>query len=323
MVKNFGHYLWLVVKRSFTGVFIVVDLVGLVLLVLSLNQPRVPVAISISVFLVIFFVSSYFVWVDSERKNTKLVKQLAQIKNGIPKYSVDTGVVEMFSIAKLISKTIDELEEVQQKLKPQRSLQNSPLESFASTFKVLSQLTVNLPGILGRESLEDKEERLVGYLKKLEDFEEKLTHTYKVPLLFESTRSDSNIEFEVEVTPESELIVDDDYVSNNVPKTHEPSINLYHTAFNYLPSGSTASKSYPYSYAEDGKGYSKRNNINASRKYNVFDEELYIVSSSETVELKVTIHSEKINEPQIFNIKLDLKGIVADETRPISDDEDE
>lgn len=323
MVKNFGSYLWLVVKRSFTGVFIVVDLVGLVLLVLSLNQPRVPVAISISVFLVIFFASSYFVWVDSERRNTKLAKQLTQIKNGIPKYSVDTGVVEMFSIAKLISKTIDELEEVQRKLKPQRSLQNSPLESFASTFKVLSQLTVNLPGILGRESLEDKEERLVGYLKKLEDFEEKLTHTYKVPLLFESTRSDSNIEFEVEVTPESELIVDDDYVSNNAPKTHEPSMYPYHSAFNYLPSGSLASKSYPYSYAKDGIGYSKRNNINASRKYNVFDEEFYIVSSSETVELKVTIHSEKINEPQVFNIKLDLKGIVADETSLISDDEDE
>lgn len=310
MVKDFGHYLWLVVKRSFTGIFIIVDLVGLILLVLSLNQPKVPVVTSISVFLVIFFVSSYFVWVDSERKNTKLGKQLARIKDGIPKYSVDTGVIELFSISKLIDKTIDELEAVQQKLKPQPSLQNSPLESFASTFKVMSQLTANLPGILGRESLVDKEERLVEYLKKLEVFEEKLTHTYKVPLLFESTRSDSNIEFEVEVTPESELIVDDDYASNNAPKTHEPSMYPYYSAFNYSPSGGLASKSYPYSYAKDGIGYSKRNNINASRKYNVFDEEFYIVSFSETVELKVTIHSEKINEPQVFDIKLNLKGIV-------------
>lgn len=322
MVKEFGRYLWLVVKRSFTGVFIVVDLVGLVLLVLSLNQPKVPIAISISVFLIIFFVSSHFVWVDSERKNTKLIKQLAQIKNGIPKYSVDTGVVEMYSVAKLISKTIDELEEVQQKLKSQRSLQNSPLESFASTFKVLSQITVNLPGILGRESLEDKEERLVGHLKKLEDFEEKLTRTYKVPLLFESTRSDSNIEFEVEVTPKSELIVDDDYVSNTAPKTHEPSMYLHHAAFHYLPSDGLASKSYSYSYARDGMGYSKCDNINASRKYNVFNEEFYIVSSSETVELKVTIHSEKINEPQVFNINLDLKGIIANEASPMINNED-
>lgn len=323
-MRDLGRYLWLVIKRCFYRMFLLADGLGLALLLLSKSQPNVPIEISLGVFGLIFIMSTFTVWRDAVAERDKLRKRLSKIKNDTPKYTVDTGAIEKFSIAKLIDQTTDELEAVQAKLKPRQNIEtSSSLDSLGAAYKTLSQFTINLPRFIGGETLADKEERLAQHLEKLVAFEDRLKKTYRIPLFFEATRADGNVEFQVEVSPESELFVEDDYVEDNLPKTYAPSRYgmVPMAGLNHIPAGGFANRLYPYSHAEDGIGYSKLNKINASRKYRVFDEDFYVETDSDSIELKITIHSEKINEPQIIPVKLDLNGITTNEVSYAEEDE--
>jgi len=177
--------------------------------------------------------------------------------------------------------------------------------------------------MLRDETLEEKEDRLATDLRELIAFEKQLTSMYKVPLFFEATRADNNVEFTVELTPKSQLIVDDNYEKIKIPRSYIPSpYGLDHRALPTLPHVSLANRLYPYSYVKEGVGYSKITKINASQKYNLFDEDFYVSTDHDLVELEVTVHSERNNKPQVIKLELNLKNIITNKVLLDEDGDD-
>lgn len=318
MVKDFAKYIGQVLKQTFTGAFLVVDLLGVILLVLSLKQPKVPIVVSIVIFATIFIVSTFLVWRDVANQNKTLRAKIAKLKDAIPNYQITTGAFEKFSITEIIEKATAELNEIRGKIAPRSNTTAVTSPAYlASAFSAFRQAAASLPALTGSETLEDQAERLTKHLEKLEAYNTKLKHTYKVPLVFEATRSDGNVELKVQASPACTLIVEDNYVNKHLPETHKPTpLGSYGLMpFHHIPSTSQVNKLYPYSYAENGIAYSKLIKINASRKYNLFDEDFYVETDSESVELTITVHSEKINQPQIISVNLDLRDVTPYEIK--------
>lgn len=318
MLKNSINYLWKVLKRTFTGMFLVVDLLGLILLALSLKQPKIPIEFSFAVFALIFINSSFLVWQDEMKANKVLGAKITKLKNDIPEYQVTTGAFEKFSITEIIEKMSVELSKVRGKITTRSNTAAVTSPAYlASAFSAFRQAAASLPALTGAETLEEQAERLAKHLKKLEAYNSRLERTYKVPLVFEATRSDGNVELKVQASPECVLIVEDSYVNKHLPETHKPTpLGVYGLVpLHHIQSTNQVNKLYPYSYAEDGIAYSKLTKINASRKYNLFDEDFYVETDSKSVELTITVHSEKINQPQIISVKLDLRDVAPYEIK--------
>lgn len=310
-IKAFFQYLWLVIKRCFSRVFILVDLIGLALLVLSLKQPKIPLYVSGSLFGIIFVISTFTVWRDETRATEKASAEIKKLKDEIPQYTVDAEAIESFSAESLIKETEQKLEQ----LRP-RSIKVSgsvPASSLASAIQTIAQMRVNLPGILGTETIDEKIQRLENHLQELKAYQKKIKDTYRVSLTFEATRADNNIEFEVEAPAGDQLLVKDNYASRELPRTYKPS--AFGTA-NFLPSTlqtNHANRLYPYSHSTDNKGYSKLTKVNAKRRHNVFDEDLFVQSQGDKINLKITIHSEKLIEPTKVQTVIDLSNVAIKE----------
>lgn len=320
VVRQFFWYLWLVFRRTLSGVFIVVDLLGVLLILLSINQPSIPIFVSIGVFVLIWMVSSYLVWKDITTEKAELVIKIKNMESQIPRYTVSTGPIEKFSIDEIIGSAVDDLDDVKKRRETEAKAKDS---AIGMGFGGLSNLVVNLPRSLRGETLEEKEDRLLGYVGELAAFEELLAKMHKVPLYFEVTRADENVEFTVEVEPRSKLVVSDDYEKKNLPSSYEPSLYGAIGPIHSLPVTGLANRLYPYSYAEKGVGYSKLTKINASQKYNLFDEDFYISTDADEVELTITVHSGKINNPQVIKRKLDFRGIKPQQVVFRDEDDDE
>lgn len=320
VAKRFFWYLWLVFRRALSGVFILVDLLGVFLILLSLNQPNVPIFVSLGVFAFIWVFSSYLVWSDIVAEKAKLTAKIDNMKSQIPHYSISSGAIEKFSIDSILGSAVDELDAVKKQKADEAKVKNS---STFATFGDLAKFSLNLPRMFRGETLDEKEDRLLAYVGELIAFEESLAKMYKVPLFFEVTRADENVEFNVEVAPNSKLVVSDDYEKNNIPSTHTPSpYDVGIGPIPSLPAAGLANRLYPYSYAKKGVGYSKLTKVNASQKYNLFDEDFYISTDADKVELIITVHSGKINSPQIIKLNLDLKNISSEQV-VLREDEDE
>jgi len=313
MVKDFPRYLWLVIKRCFQGAFLLADGFGLLFLLLSKNQPTVPVEISLSIFGVIFIASSFAVWHDEISRATKLQAKLDKITDSIPKYKVTTGALERYSVSNLIKECADQLESTEAKISRQNAVEAAN-SSTAAIFKTLNRLSV-LPLGLSAETLEEKAERLAKQLESLESYQQKINQTYKLPVMFESTRSDNNIEFQIDASEGAVLTVEDDYPTNELPKSYTPSLFGRDALTSYIPSGgfANANRLYPYSYAEGNIAYSKLTKINANRKYNLFDDDFYIQTTEGSVKLTVTIHSEKLQNKQVIELSVDLSDVPVEE----------
>lgn len=311
IIRQFLSYYWLVIKRCFEGAFLVADGFGLVFLLLSKNQPNIPITISLVVFIIIFLSSSFSVWHEEVRKRTKLQSKLDKIRDDIPKYEITTGAVETYSIENVITRYSNKLAAAEAKIPHE-----SPVESSNSSIAALvKNMKLNvLPVSLAAETAEEEADRLSGHLTNLEDYQTKMKRTYKVPIFFESSRSDSNVEFEVEVTHGATLIVEDNYPISELPRTSKPSpYNMGVLPPNILANSiANANRLYPYSYAEESRAFSKITKINANRKYNVFDEDFYIETTESTATLKVTIHSEKLQKKQVIEVAVELKGATVE-----------
>lgn len=281
---------------------------GLAFLLLSKNQPNVPIAISLLIFIAIFLVSSFFVWHEEVQKRAKLQSKLDKIKDDIPKYELSTGAIESYSIERIISEWERRLEEVEVRVAKQTPSEAAD-QGIASLVKSMSKFNV-LPAALAGETAEEEFDRLTRHLETLEVYQQKMKKTYKVPVAFESSRSDNNIEFRIEAPTGTTLQVGDDYPISELPETHKPSPMGMSEYRSNLLGGNFANENrlYPYSYAEANEGNSKIKKINANRKYNLFDEDFYVQTSESHVVLTVTIHSEKLQTKQVIELPVSLEG---------------
>lgn len=313
MVKQFLYFYWLVIKKCFEGAFLVADGFGLIFLVISKSQPNVPIVISLAIFAIIFLISVFVVWQEEVRRAQNLKNELDQIKNDIPTYEVTTGAIESYSIETIVERYSNKLKTVEAKLAQKQTYIESSGSGIAALLKNISSINV-LPFGMAPESTEEEADRLARHIDVLEDYQEKMLKTFKVPIFFESSRSDNNVEFQI-VSPKGTLLfVRNDYPARELPHTRLP----YRYGLGVIPNNvlagsiANANRQYPYSYAEGHKAYSKVAKINANRKYNLFDEDFYVETNEPTVSLTVTIHSEKLQNKQVIEVMVELNDAVVE-----------
>jgi hypothetical protein len=305
MVKRktvFWRYCWLVIKRGFTGVFAIADLLGVILLVLSLNQPKVPWHINLVVFTLVMFVSTFLVWKDGQSEILTLRRKIKEINDSVPRYVFTVGVIEGYDASSLLEKYQTILNNTPHLLEAENV--EYPNTAVGRAMRSIVDLKLSMPSMLGVESNQDKRDRISEHVDALKKYEKLAAHTYKVSLSFESTRSDNNVEFEI-VAPEGSVLSEgDNYIENEMPYTYAPSFS---SRLAYVsPIGGFASKLYLSSYADGGRGYSKLRSVNASRVYNLFEDDFYITTNARSLKIKVTVHSEKLNVPQVSYEQIEL-----------------
>lgn len=311
-MKDFAEYSRLFIKRCFTGIFVVADLLGVLLILISTNQPKVPLFISLCVFGIVLVFSSFTVWLDMKKRVLSFQEKSTELRDRIPKYDVAIGVIESYTIKSLIKNSRAESSKI--RLKKENQTSGKATAAYASALKTLAQVQLNTTHLLGGETLEEELERINQYVGELEEYEKTLVQLYKIPITFESTRSDSNVEIQITSRNVSEFIVDDHYATNKIPVTYAPSPLGHGYMPAFAPSfNTTATRLYLTSYGDEDGAYSKLSNINARRTYDILDEELYVLTKESKLHITVTFHSEKINDPQVLNIEVGLEDAAINE----------
>lgn len=318
-VKLFFVYTSRVLWRAITTIaFLIVDAFGLILIFFNLDQPRIPLLLSLAIFGMTIAVSAFLTWRDELVKIAELERAIKEIKESIPEYSIDANVINNYGIKSLKQKTQHELSRITEKLEKEHSTAiNSPLSDLAQTLK---RINFSVPNIGMSESDEERKDRLAHQYQNLIEYDKRIKNVYKLNIQFESSRSDENVEFKLELSSAAQIHVQDNFIANNIPYVREKTlfgINDYGAL--HLGKISNPSSLYPYSYSEGNKAFSKLAKINAKKKYYMFDEDIYIETDLAEILLTATIHSTKSIEPQILKKTLKFKNIANKELSISSD----
>lgn len=308
-----------VIVRAFTGLFLVSDAISLLLLITSHSQPKVPWQLSLSVFIFTVYAACYSVWHEQKTKNNELKLQLKDLKEKVPEYTFELGEIKKYTVKPLIEKYSRLVSKYEPKADlPQTSTTGSvPLDGIASLVTGAMQAAEHIASFMKMAGIETSEEKYVRFkscLAELHTFEEKIKNIYQVEINIQSTRADKNIEIHVSSPQAKEMFVKDNYIKNKVPRTNEPQpghSSLFNVGFN--PSDMRIqSKLYLSSYGDTKGAFSKISQLNAKRELSLFDEDFYISTSTNKIELILLVHSEGRDSPQTVNLKLDLSNAVIE-----------
>ena len=106
----FWIYLKKLIKRAFSGMFLIIDTVGLIALALHLTVPPVPQTIFITIFVFVIFASSFSIWRESRTIVVELEKRLADIADAAPNYSIKIAKLSTgYSISEKVKEAEGEL----------------------------------------------------------------------------------------------------------------------------------------------------------------------------------------------------------------------
>lgn len=315
------EYIKLVLKRSFTSIFLLADALGLLILVLSFKLETLPWYLSLSIFIFVFIASGYSVWHDQVIEKQKIQRRLNSIAEQIPEYTIQLSDIQQFDISEIINEVNNDIKNLQEKIKLKRKqeeerangipassiLSAATVSSLASSMNQMSNLFGNY-----RESDEKKVERLQRHLKALAKYQDNLKYIYRTAWNIEGTRADKNIEVEMTAGNTVAFALEDDYAISNIPRTQEPADP---TMLGYMhPSSFTpniVSSIYHSNYVNKDKtvAASEIKTLNAKRPMSIFDDELYLITKDEKLSIQFTIHSQKRVEPQVIDFPINLTGI--------------
>ncbi len=317
-MKDFGSFCKEVLKRCFSGLFWLADAFGLILLIASKSQPRVPWQLSLAIFAVTVFAACFDVWRNQKRKTLKVTKQLNDLRNSIPSYAIELGEIKKYTVKPLI----DKYQEIVDSYKPVPSPENGTtmdlgvfhgITSVIESVKTMAESIAPMIKAAGFESSEDRQERLNEHLSHLKSFEKDIENIYQVGISIKSTRADKNIEITVNSSDIEEMIVGDSHVTKKVPHTHKPQsgysglLGMAHDYGVHLQS-----RLYLSSYGNANGAFSKLSNLNAQRELRLFDEDYFVRTNSKKPKITFLIHSEGRIEPQNIEIELDLSQVVIE-----------
>jgi len=314
-VSKFLLYLFLVVKRTFWGADNISKTLGVISLfvVVGFQFTSLPWEARLGLLAALVFVGTFNVWNDEKKVAETAEKQLKEIKDKTPNFDVSVGEVKRYTIKPIVDKYAEEVREAQRVVDAKKSRENA--SHAGSTFGILgiaaqmSSALSSLPGMLRQETPEEKLECLSEYLGKLREYEIKLKQLYKIDLSLTASRSDANIEVWVGADNVSRMVVKDEYAKNSVPDM--PRYRDYSGI--YIPPSisnfSVQNKLYLASYGDKDGAYSKIANLNAQRPLLVFDEDFYILTDKKSVNLKITITSQKRNEQQETTVVVPLENV--------------
>lgn len=283
-MKDVFVYIKAVIKRTFTGLFLILDIAGVLALIIPFFKQDFPLWVSFGLISISLMMSTYFVWKEEKDKNKKLRKRIKQIKEAIQKYKIsikgskpDFDIDDTIAAAKLGIRNAKKKMEEDDRLFELRAIQ------------------------VGFESDEEEITRLKQYLKALLDYRKWIDNVYVLDLSITAKRFDENVIITIS-TNEGRIYVDDDYLTDNIPVTFAPDENPT------LDVDSIGSKDEQnYSIEENGAIRIKLDKINPDIAVGVPSEKMYIHSDLSEVSLRIEISSKALRKPQAFEKKIILK----------------
>ena len=87
-MKDVYVYIKAVIKRTFTGLFLILDIAGVLALIIPFFKQDFPLWVSFGLISASLMMSTYFVWKEEKDKNEKLRKRIKRIKEAIQKYRI-------------------------------------------------------------------------------------------------------------------------------------------------------------------------------------------------------------------------------------------
>ena len=315
-MRDLGAFLKAVGRKLFTGVGVTLNIVTAVGLVGSVTVWSTPVWLWIAVVTLNIFGAMFLAWRHEKTRTDALVAELQEIKNSRPTFTVRVSDVKRYTIQSLIDASERDRASLEQVIENAKtpvkasSSTSSHSGAFSSLFAGIKHIQESMPNImntLGVETNDEKLERLNRYHKELLQYEGRLNNLYQIRLSIESTRHDKNIETEITSKDTLEMIVEDNYESDGIPRTTPPSRDFVTTYSDYHPrSLQLPDKYYLQTDASNNKAVSELAYLHAAKPMDVFGNTFYIRSNIDKVELNIKIHSTKLSHPQELTIQLDL-----------------
>lgn len=318
-------YIKLVVKKCFSGLFLIGDGIGLVALVVGFQIAQIPLYASGFVFLIILALSSYSVWKDQLVQSEQHRLSLHKIQDKIPHYTIQLTDIRKYDVMRAIDETKEEISSIEEKLKKEKSDINKPGSVAASailmpaTRRAISSIGEQLktatqfmdghnfgPNI--DESDKEKVDRLKKYLPELEQYNNSINTVYRLSWSIVSNRYDENIKIKMESADSTRIVLEDDYIENKMPSTSPTnSYNSFNDMFRLSPVVATIPTFTNSSVSSDGSTASGSiKNINSQQPTNIFDDEMYIISSKNKIQTEFTVYSQRRTDPQHISVPVDL-----------------
>ncbi len=288
MARNFLSYLKKLIISLFSGFSIFLSLIDILSFFFHFTLPDFPLYITVILTVIIILIGSYRVWLEESTEKDKAQKELSRIKNKIPNYSIKTHVDStIFSIKEKISS-------VDREVKEERSNLNDKY--------FLSGLLPEMK-ILGGEKPEAKIRRLTEYCQELKKYDKDIKNLHRLSIEISSDKNDENVEIELKTANSDPIFIEDDYITNNMPTTSDPSVP-YTWMDNNIQITSIATNDY---VRPDNIAKIFLKELNPKQCYEIPDQEFYIKTNDREVTLIVTIYSKNLQEPKVLKVKVNLK----------------
>jgi hypothetical protein len=322
-MANIYKYVQLIISKLLTRIFILFDLLGVIFYLITRNVPKVPWFATVAIFGLILLSSCYSVWKDEVIKNKKLKAELQKIKETIPDYKIEVIAIEKYTVEKLIHKYSSEIQGLVDKKEHKRAVDNGEVQeifNFARQMQQIANAMKTANQLLGVETDDEKIERLTNHLNELRIFEDVLKHLYKIDILIEATRADSNVEISMTSDGVALFRIDDDTISTYQPRLTRPTSRLVdspayayfdrsmHLPIDMLPNVMKSDSDLDLWHKNSLSTHIKW--INADHRESVFDEAVFVQFNGERLKMKTFINSEKIIKTKNISIEVDLSHIV-------------
>ncbi len=284
-MKDVFVYIRAVIKRTFTGLFLILDIAGVLAIIIPFFKQDFPLWVSFGLISISLIMSTYFVWKEEKDKNKKLRKRIKRLKEAIPKYEIGVKCEKTnLDISNIIASV---------KLDIRTTKKENGEKNFLLGLGVIQA---------GFESDEAKIARLEKHLKSLVDYQKWIDNTYRLDLGVTTTRFDENVIIKIKINGGC-IYIEDDYLQNNIPVTYAPDEI---PTFDVDSIGGLKDKQN-YSIEENGVIKIKLNKINPNAIVGVPSEQMYIHSELSEVKLKIEVSSRSLREPQIIEKRIVLK----------------
>lgn len=304
-MKNIQNYISLVFKKliSFWGALGALSSIGLFFFGNGILPQTFPAFYLGSMLLLLTLMAcGYSVWRDQQAMNESQQKRISELKGKIPEFKLSGVKVFRYSITPIIKKYENELKTID----TSRKSEAVTMEGATKNLQQMLASTFRTAGI-HQETIVEKYNRIKKYLEDLRSYEGELKHTYQVIFEYSSSLSATNIEMTLSAEKSARIILEDRYPYSYIPTTAPPDYQKTTTLINsqyVLPLASIDTSSSSMKNGVVHSGVDKHINVGSVEE--MFDNELYVQTSKESVKVKVQFKSSELRNVQIVEKVVNL-----------------
>jgi hypothetical protein len=279
--------------------------------------------------LLMLIICGSLVWLDQLKLTVAVKRELADIKENMPIFSLSEIKATKYSIQPIIEyyqQMLVELEPKEVQVQPIQDVEESvrignPVNFFnadllagVSAIKKMTEVftsqlrTSAVHTMFSVESREDKYERIKNHIIQLERYQQNLDTTYKIDLSFMSSRAASNIEISLISDNSSSLVLSVDFIKGNIPHTAEPQQDRsFMSIVNHYPE---INRHIYSSYMKAERAFAGLTRfMNAGLPEGMFDQNLYVINKNKSLDLEIEFISKELIKPQTIRRTLDLSNV--------------